>query len=372
LKVPICEPVFTGSELKFLSHCVRSRVISRRSKYVSEFESQFAKYCGCKYGVATNSGTTALHLGAAAAGVKQGHDVIVPTFTMIATANAVVYQKATPVLVDSENESWNIDPTQVDHVCSKRTTAILLTHIYGHPANMDPIKRIAAQKGLMIIEDAAEAHGAEYKGRRAGSLGDLGCFSFYSNKIITTGEGGMVVTNSRRIYDRARQLVELSFGRGVSSRYIHSSVGFSYCMTGLQAAVGLAQMSMIDEFVEARRRHAALYNSLLDGTQGITTPPEMRWAKNGYWLYTALIDDEEYGLARDRLIEKLAEGGVETRPTFYPLHRQPALKELARKHGRYPVADLLSRNGINLPSGSGLTDKQIIYVCKLIKSFARK
>lgn len=361
--IPVCEPKLGGKELEYVTDCIKTNWISSKGKYITEFEEKFSKYCGAKYGIATSNGTTALHLALASLGIKTGDEVIIPTFTMIATVNSVTYTGAKPVLVDSEPKTWNMDPSEIKKKVTPRTNAIMVMHTYGHPCDMDPIREIAEKHDLYVIEDAAEAHGAEYKGKRTGSLSDAGCFSFYANKIITTGEGGMVVTSDDKIAEMAKLLRDQAFE---PKRFIHRYVGFNYRITNLQAAVGVAQMEIIDESVNTRRRNAQLYNSLLKDVKGITLPPDASWAKNVYWMYTVLIEDS-FGMSRDDLMEFLKGKGIDTRSAFYPVHAQPVYaKQYAGE--KYPVADELSRKGINLPSGNTLTKSQIETVVEAIKS----
>jgi perosamine synthetase len=369
-RIPVCAPKIDEYDIQRVIECMRSTWISGVSKYVEEFEEKFARYCGCKYGVATNSGTTALHLALVTIGIRSGDEVIVPTFTMIATANAITYTGAKPVLVDAEPRTWNIDPTKIEEKITKRTKAIITVHTYGHPVDMDPILEIAEKYSLIVIEDAAESHGAEYKGKKTGSIGQMGCFSFYSNKIITTGEGGMIVTNNEELAERARWLRAHAFGR-YGKHFYHEALGFGYRMSGLQAALGLAQLERIDEFVLIRRNNAKLYNSLLSELgEKITLPPEAPWAKNVYWMYSILIEDN-FGMSRDELMKRLESEGIETRTFFYPIHVQPIYAKQYREES-FPVADELSRKGINLPSGNNLTSTEIEYVCECIKKYAKR
>lgn len=368
--IPVCEPLLGGKELEYVTDCLKTNWISSKGKYIGEFEQKFADYCGCKYGISTTNGTTALHLALASLEIGPGDEVIVPTFTMIATVFAIVYTGATPVLVDAEPETWNIDTTKIEERMTPRTKAIMPVHIYGHPCDMDPIMEIAERHNLYVIEDAAEAHGAEYKGRKTGGIGHVNCFSFYANKIITTGEGGMVVTNDEKIAEKARRLKDLAHSSG--KRFLHTDIAFNYRMTNIQAAIGLAQFEEIDKFVEMRRAHAHLYNSLLKDIEGIRLPPEKEWAKNIYWMYSILIEDE-FDMSRDELMEKLMEKGIETRTFFIPVHQQPAFQKMNLFQGEsYPVAEELSRKGLYLPSGSGLTTEQIEYICRTIKQIRKK
>jgi perosamine synthetase len=367
--IPVCAPFLGEKELEYVVDCIKTNWISSKGKYVEEFEEKFAKYCGCKYGISTTSGTSALHLALACLGIKKNDEVIIPSFTMIATGFAVVYCGATPVLVDAEPETWNMNVEKIEEKITAKTKAIIPVHIYGHPCDMDLIMKLAKKYNLWVIEDAAEAHGAEYKGKKVGSIGHVGCFSFYANKIITTGEGGMVVTNDEKIAERARLLRDLAHSK--ERRFLHTDIGFNYRMTNIQASIGLAQFEKIDELVERRRSHAHLYNSLLKDVNGITLPPEKKWAKNVYWMYCILIQDE-FGMSRDELMEKLKEKGIETRTSFIPMHQQPAFLKMNLFQGEnYPIAEELSQRGLYLPSGSGLTTDEIEYVCNAIKQVGK-
>lgn len=362
--IPVCEPKLGEKELEYIADCIKTNWISSKGKYITEFEEKFSKYCGTKFGIACSSGTTALHLALASAGIKSGDEVIIPDFTMIATANSVTYTGAKFALVDSEPEYWNMDPNKIEEKITKRTKAIMVMHTYGHPVDMDSILDIAKAHDLPVIEDAAEAHGAEYKGKRTGGLGDMGCFSFYANKIITTGEGGMVVTNNEEFAERARMLRDQAFEK--EKRFWHRNLGFNYRLTNLQAAVGVAQFEHIDEFVETRRRNALYYNSLLREVEGITLPPEAKWAKNVYWMYTILIE-KNFGLGRDDLMARLKEKGVDSRRAFYPVHVQPLYAQQFAGQ-KFPVTDQLSDKGVYLPSGNTLTKEQIDQVVETLIS----
>jgi perosamine synthetase len=356
----VAEPLLDGNEKKYVLDCIERNWISSKGNYVRDFEEGFSKYCGVKHGVATTSGTTALHLALEALEIKKG-EVIMPSFTMAATAFAVLYSGAKPVLVDSELETWNMDPEHIEDKITKDTKAVMVVHTYGHPADMDPIRDIAEDRGLYVIEDAAEAHGAEYKGEKAGSLSDVACFSFYANKIITTGEGGMVVTDNEEVAERARMLEDMAFMK--ERRFLHPTVGFNYRMTNLQAAVGVAQLERIDELVKIRRGIAKQYNSLLQGVQGIVIPPEAAHVKNVYWMYSILIEDE-FEISRDSLMEELKKREVDTRTFFIPMHRQPFFNV----ESSYPISEELSKKGINLPSGATLKSEEIEYIVESINA----
>ena len=363
--IPVCVPLIGERELEYVTDCVRTNWISSKGRYVNEFEEGFSRYCGAKEGISTTNGTTALHLALASLGVGKGDEVIIPAFTMMSTAFAVLYCNATPVLVDAEPDTWNMDVNALESKVTDRTKVILPVHIYGHPCDMDPIIEVADSHGIRVVEDAAEAHGALYKGRKTGGIGDCGCFSFYANKIITTGEGGMIVTSDPAIAERARSLKDLAFQK--DRRFLHTDVGFNYRMTNIQAAIGLAQLERIDEFAEMRRAHAALYTRLLRGVRGIRFPVERPWARNVYWMYSILLTDD-FGMGREALMGELGERGIETRTFFMPVHEQPVCTGMGLFPGeRYPVAGDIGRRGLYLPSGSGLTNEEIGYVCTTIR-----
>lgn len=370
-RIPVCEPVLGREETEYVSRCLASGWISGIGKDVSEFEERFARFCECDYGIATNSGTTALHLGLATLGVKSTDEVILPTFSMIACANAVSYCTARPVLVDSEKTTWNMDPKLIRGAVNPKTRVIMPVHTYGHPVDMEPVLDVAGETGLHVLEDCSEAHGAEYRSRKVGSLGDMAAFSFYSNKIITTGEGGMLVTKDQQLAERARWLRAHAFGRG-GKHFWHEEIGFGYRMSALQASVGLAQLEKIDRFIEKRRSNARLYSEGLSdlAEQGkIGLPIEMPWARSVYWMYTVMID-RGFGITRDELVNKLSAMGVETRTTFYPIHVQPPYAQFYSGES-FPIAEEIAAKGINLPSSSNLTRDEVSYVVSCIKQWAQ-
>ena len=354
--IPVAEPRLGQKELEYVSDCITSGWVSSKGKYVNQFETAFAEFCGCRHGVATFNGTIALHLVLAALKIGPGDEVIVPALTFVSTANAVAYTGAKPVFVDSEPQTWNIDPERVEAAITPRTRAIIPVHLYGHPADMEALNAIAAAHNLLVIEDAAEAHGARYKGRRVGSLARAAIFSFMGNKIITTGEGGIVVTNDRDLAERCFFLQ--NHARREENPYWHTEIGFNYRMTNLQAALGVAQLEQIDEFIALRRHNAALYMERLQEVPGITLPPQAAWAENVYWMFAPLIEPE-FGLDRAAVMCKLRQKGIESRPFFYPIHTMP----MYRTGQSLPQAESLSARGINLPSGANLTEAQIEYVC---------
>ena len=365
--IPVCEPTLHGNEMNYVQEAVRSGWISSAGKYITELEEKFAAFCGVNYGVSCSNGTTALHLAVEALGIGAGDEVIIPTFTMAATCNAVIYAGAKPVLIDAELQTWNMDISHIEAKITPRTKAIMVVHTYGHPADMDAIMTIARKHNLLVIEDAAEAHGAEYQGRKAGSLGDIAAFSFYANKLMSCGEGGMVVTNNTSWAEKAKSLRNHFFG--TQHRYVHEQLGYNYRLTNVQAAIGVAQLERLPLYVEARRKNAHRYNQLLHEVQGITLPPERPWAKNVYWMYGILIENN-FGVSMPALREELLKRGIDTRSFFVGMHQQPAyLKNDPRfpdVSGNYPIADALAEKGLYLPSSSHLTDEQIHRVVKAI------
>lgn len=365
--IPVCEPTLAGKELEYVSDCIKTNWISSMGGYITRFEELFSNFCGVNHGVSCCNGTAALHLALASLGIGPGDEVILPTFTMVASANAVVYCGAKPVFIDSEPRTWNMDVSQIEERITKNTKAIMPVHIYGHPVDIDPLLKIAKKHDLFVVEDAAEAHGAEYKSKKAGSLGDVACFSFYANKILTTGEGGMVVTSNEEIAEKAKSLRNHAFGK---PRFLHKEIGFNYRMTNIQAAIGCAQMEKIEQFIEARRQNAKLYSSLLKHEKGLTLPVEESWAKNVYWMYGLLIENG-FGITKDKAMESLRNLDVDTRSFFYPLHSQPAYTKLLGKQEDCPVADALGRKGLYLPSASSLTEEQVHKVVEALLSLKK-
>jgi perosamine synthetase len=364
--IPVAETLLDGNERRYVLECIDGNWISSAGPFVRRFERAFAERVGCRHAVACSSGTAALHLALAAAGVGPGDEVVVPAFTMISTVNAVVYLGATPVLVDSEPDTGNLDPALIGAALTPRTRAILPVHIYGHPVEIEPIRELATERQLLVIEDAAEAHGASLNGEPVGSLGDVAAFSFYANKVITTGEGGMVTTDDEGLAHRARELRDIGFG---SERHFwHRSVAYNYRMSNLQAAVGLAQTERLDELAERRRDNRRRYSERLANVPGLALPIERPGARSVFWMY-ALRVEEAFGRSRDELRRHLAAAGVETRSFFVPMHAQPA--HAARFAGRrYPVAEELGRTGLYLPSGPALTDDEIEYIAGAIAEAA--
>lgn len=362
----IANPVVGDREREYVNQALATGWISSQGEFVSRFEQNFSRYCNVAHGIAVANGTVALHLALAALGIGPGDEVIVPTLSHIAVATAVTLVGAKMVLVDSDYLTWGMDPTQVDEKISSNTKAIIVVHLYGHPVDMDPIVTLASRHNIPVIEDAAEAHGATYKGRRAGSLGDLASFSFYANKLITTGEGGMLVTSNPEYDSRCRKLRDQAYEPG--RKFVHAELGFNYRLTNIQAAIGVAQLERIDDFLTIRRGNALEYNQRLAALDGITLPPEQPWAQCSYWMYSILVGSS-FPLTRDALMAKLLERGIESRPFFYPLHRQPFYKNQFASEN-FPVAESLAETGMNLPSGNELTHSDIEFVTDTLHKLA--
>lgn len=362
--IPVSKPALIGREKEYVLDCIESSWISSNGKYIGLFEKGFAEKIGVKHAVACCNGTVALHLALLALGVGPGDEVIVPTLTYVATANAVKYAGATPVLADSDPDTWNIDPKRVGPLITKRTKAIIPVPLYGHPCDMDPVMDIAERHGLYVIEDAAEALGAKYRGRPCGSIAHISTFSFYGNKTITTGEGGMVVTNDDELAAKVRILK----GQGMDPkrRYWFPVVGYNYRMTNIEAAIGLAQLENAGKFFEKRRTVARWYSENLKGIPGIRTPVEKDYALHSYWMYSVLVE-EGYGKGRDEVMEFLYKNGVETRPFFYPMHVMPVYRE--NSPGLRNAEDIASR-GINLPTFYDLREEEVKFIAGLLKENA--
>ncbi|MFC2043808.1 DegT/DnrJ/EryC1/StrS family aminotransferase [Chloroflexota bacterium] len=363
--IPVNEPLFTGNEKRYLNQCIDEGWISSEGPFVKELEEKFSSYLGTRYGVAVCNGTAALEVAVAAAGIGKGDEVIMPAFTIISCAIAIIRLGGKPVLVDSEPETWNMDTSQIEPKITNRTKAIMPVHIYGHPVDMGPVMELARKYGLKIIEDAAEVHGAEYKGQKAGSLGDWGCFSFYANKIVNSGEGGMVVTANEEMAERARSYRNLCFQPG--KRFYHTELGYNFRISNLQAAVALAQLEQIDKHIQIKRRNAIAYNERLADIDSLKLPVEKKWAKNVYWMYGIELKDAA-GIDNEDLADKLRVRGVGTRPFFLGMHEQPVLNRMGLfKNEHYPVAERLARRGLYLPSGLALQQSQLDTVCQTLR-----
>ena len=370
--IPVCEPTFLGNEIKYVNDAVSTGWISSSGKYVKEFETCFSEYCGCKYGVAVCNGTVALHLALVSLGIGKGDEVIIPSFTMIATAFAVCYTGAMPVFVDVDKETWNIDCDLIESKITKHTKAIIPVHIFGNPCNMKRIIEVAKRNHLYIVEDAAEAHGAEYDNKKIGSFSDVSAFSFFANKNLTTGEGGMVLTNDEIIYDKCRYHRNMCFPLDAPRTYFHSDIGFNYRMSNLHAAIGLAQTEKADTYRIMRMRNAEIYKEMLSECDGVLFQEDEKNTLNVHWMNAIVIDSQKYGHTKDELRQYLQQKGIETRLLFQGMQKQKALE----KYGcdcvdNYPVTDWLSDNGLYLPSASSLSYDKIEYICSLIKGYKK-
>ena len=366
MRIPVFEPIIEQEEIDAVVAALKRGEISGTfGEALKEFEKRFAEYSGCKYGVGVANGTVALHLAVDAAGIRPGDEVLVSASTNIATALCVAHKNAIPVPVDSEDITWNLNLDLIESLITPKTRAIIPVHLYGHPVDMDRLMEIAHKHHLIVIEDAAEAHGAMVRGRKAGSFGDMACFSFYANKIITTGEGGMVVTNDGKLAERLRLLRNLGF---TTPRFRHEVLGYNFRMTGYQAAMGVAQLNKIERIIEEKRRVAHTYNRFFSHIPGLQLPVELDWARNVYWMY-GLTVKSAFGLTRDQLAAKLAEAGVETRTFFCPMNQQPCLQEIPGfPADPLPVADELWATGLYLPSTYTLTESTIQKIADIVVS----
>ncbi len=356
--IPVNEPLLDGNEKKYLCECIDSGWISSEGPFVKEFEEKFAARVDRRHGIAVCNGSAALDAAVAALGIGPGDEVILPTFTIISCAAAIVRAGATPVVVDCDPVTWNMDADQVAAKITARTKAIMVVHIYGLPVDMDPILALAKEHGLKIIEDAAEMHGQTYRGKPCGSFGDISTFSFYPNKHITTGEGGMVVTDDPQLAERCRSQRNLCFQP--HKRFVHEELGWNFRMTNLQAALGVAQLERLDEFVLRKRSIGRKYTELLVGTPGVHLPPaQAEYADNIYWVYGLVLDDSIPFDAVEAM-SRLGKSGIGTRPFFWPMHEQPVFHKMGLFAGEhYPVAERIARRGFYIPSGMALTDEQI-------------
>jgi len=368
--IPVNQPLIAKNASKYVLDCLKTGWISSAGSYIDKFEKQFADFCGCKFAVTCTNGTAAIHLALETLNIKEDNEVIIPTFTMIATAFAVIYTGAKPVLVDCELDTYNINPDLIEKKITAKTKAIIPVHLYGHPANMDPILKLAKKHHLFIIEDAAEIHGGKYKNKPAGSLGDVGCFSFYANKIVTTGEGGMIVTNNKKIYEKAKRIKDLC--HSPKKRFWHTDVGYNYRMTNLQAALGLAQLEEVNKYLKIKRWMAKKYQEGLGNIKGLVLPGEKDYAFSVFWMYAVLIKEKEFGINAQQLRKRLYQEGIDTRDFFIPMHKQPVFRKMRLfKKEKYSVADYIYKRGFYLPSGLALTDAQINQVIQAIKKIKK-
>jgi perosamine synthetase len=367
MAIPVNTPLLEGNELKYLTNCIKSGWISSEGPYVKEFEEKFSQYIGKEHGIAVSNGSAALDIAIKALQIGPGDEVIMPAFTIISPAQSVVTAGAVPVLVDSDPVTWNMDVTQVEAKITNRTKAILVVHIYGLPVDMEPLLAIAKKYELKIIEDAAEMHGQTYNGKMVGGFGDISIFSFYPNKHITTGEGGMILTDDLALAERCKKLRNLCFEPN-GPRFIHYELGWNYRMTNLQAALGLAQLEQIDVFIKRKRNMGEVYQSKLAflSSQGYQLPlKENSFATNIYWVFGIVAPNEA---TKNAMVQWLAENDIGTRPFFWSMHEQPVFQKMdlfLNEH--YPVAEKLARCGFYIPSGLGLTESEMDHVGKIME-----
>jgi perosamine synthetase len=368
--IPVNTPVLTDREKQLLIECIDSGWVSSEGPFVKEFEMKFSNYVDRKFGVATSSGSAALDIAIKALNIKKGDEVIMPTFTIVSPAFSLIRQGAIPVLVDSDPLTWNMDIEQIESKITSKTKAIIIVHIYGLPVDIDPLIEIARKYNLKIIEDAAEMHGQTYKNRKCGSFGDVSIFSFYPNKHITTGEGGMIVTNSKELTDKARKLRNLSFNPN-GRRFIHNDIGWNYRMTNLQASIGIGQLERMELIIKRKREIGRKYSLLLKEITTIQQPVKYRdYAENIYWVYGIVTNSEKECIGLQKFLNQAKIG---TRPFFWCMHEQPYFKKIGLfSNEKYPVAEKLARNGFYIPSGLGITDEEIEFVAKTIKNYAKR
>ena len=358
--IPVAEPSLGEREVELVADAVRSGWVSSIGEYVTMFEDKLAERCGVAHAVVTSNGTTALHLALAVAGIGSGDEVIAPSLTFVATAAAARYLGASVIFADSDPTHWCVDPEDVASRIGRGTKALLTVDLYGHPADMDALADLADENGLVLVEDAAEALGATYRGRPAGSLGRIAVLSFYGNKLITTGEGGAVLTDDGALAERARLLRDHAMDP--RRRYWHGEIGFNYRITNMQAALGVAQLERLDEFLEGKRTLAAAYRAGLQDIPGVTLQEEAVWASSSWWMTTLRIDGSR-GVDRDELAARLRADGVDSRPTFVPLHLLPHLRQASR----LPVAEAVGREGLSLPSSPSLSESEIDHVVASVR-----
>jgi len=358
--IPLSFPTLGEKEASYVMDCLQSTWISSAGKYLDRFESAFAAVAGTKHAISCSNGTAALHLALLALGVKPDDEVIVPTLTFVACANAVIYCGAKPVLLDVDPGTWCLDASLIESQITSKTRGIIAVHLRGHPADMDVIRAIARRHGLFVVEDAAQAHGAKYRGRPSGSNGDVGTFSFFGNKMITTGEGGMITTNDDAVAESVRLLKNQ--GMTKEKRYWHPVVGYNYRMTNMQAAIGLAQLERLPEILARHRQVAAWYREELEGVPGLSWQQKRDWAEHAWWQFVAVID-EGFGEDRDAIVEQLQKSGIDARRLYYPTHDLPPFRKYVVNR-QFPVADRLAARGICLPTWAGLKREDVQYICR--------
>jgi len=357
-RIPISEPYVQQEDVELVSKILLEKQVSGKAPVVQDFEKKFAEYIGTKYAVACSSGTAALHLAVKALGITTHDEAITPSFTMMSPVFALLYERATPVLVDVDRDFWTIDPKHIEQKITEKTKAILVVHTYGNPAPMDIICEIARRHRLELIEDCAESLGSSYAGRRTGTFGSASTFSFFANKLITSGEGGMVCTNDERTAEKLRSLRELCFGK--RNKFLHEGLGYNYRLSALQAALGLSQLSRINSHLERIRNIAATYSDKLANVGSLHIHREPPNSVGSFWMYSIMLRQSKPD--REYVMNSLSKYGIETRPFFVPVHRQPIWPRVEGNES-YPNSEFVSERGINLPSGLGLTDDEIQYIC---------
>jgi perosamine synthetase len=362
--ITVNTPLLSGNELKYVSECIETGWISSEGPFIKQFEEGFAKYIGTKHGVAVSNGSAALDIAIKAIGITTGDEVIMPAFTIISPAQSVVTAGGIPVLVDSCLDTWNMDVTQIEAKITTKTKAILVVHIYGLPVDMQPVLDLCKKHNLKLIEDAAEMHGQTYNGKMIGSFADISTFSFYPNKHITTGEGGMILCNDDALAEKCKYYRNLCFEPN-GRRFVHHEIGWNYRMTNLQAALGVAQLEKIDYHIQRKREVGNLYLEGLKDIKGFQLPlAKTDYADNIYWVFGLVADTEEMQIA---MVEKLSKAKIGTRPFFWCIHEQPVFLKMGLfANERYPNAERIARNGFYVPSGLGLSDEEIIEVCKVM------
>ncbi|CAG7840788.1 GDP-perosamine synthase [Clostridium haemolyticum] len=363
--IPLCIPDIRGNEWKYVKECIDTNWVSSVGSYVNLFEERFAEYLSAHSAVVTVNGTAAIELALLTLGIGLEDEVIVPSMTFISPVNTVKYVGATPVFCDVCRDTFVMDTSKIEELITPKTKAIIPVHIYGHPVDMDKVMELAKKYNLYVIEDATEALGSKYKGKSVGTIGDIGAFSFNGNKLITTGAGGMLVTNSEEYGSRAKFLSTQTKVVLDNKAFYHPEVGYNFRMPNLLAAFGVAQLENINEYLKIKKENAYYYNKLLKDVKGITLPIEKEWAKNCYWLYSILVEDD-FKVTRDELIKILSENGIESRPFFMPVHDMPPYVDCL--HGSMDVTNEISAKGINIPSSVSLTKENIEFICSVIKS----
>ena len=369
--IPVNEPLLNGNEKKYLNECIDTGWISSEGLFVNSFENGMAELVGREYAVSVTNGSSALDIAVTALDIKKGDEVIMPTFTIISCAASIVRAGATPVLIDSDPITWNMDTSKIEDKITNRTKAIMVVHIFGLPVDMTPILDLVEKYNLKLIEDAAQAIGLKYKGKPCGSFGDISVFSFYPNKNITTGEGGMVLMNDQKLFDRCSSLRNLCFQSG--KRFIHEEMGWNMRMSNIQAALGVAQLERIDSTIEKKQWIGEKYHKLLGNVNGIELPlPSIEYAKNIYWIFGIVLDDN-VPCDANKIMKLLAEKNIATRPFFWSMHEQPVFKNLGLFNGEsYPVSERISRRGFYIPSGVAISMKQIEIVSASIAEVMKK